>query len=334
VSVSVENLSRRFTAGRPAVDGVSFEAAAGAVTTLLGPSGSGKTTVLRMLAGLERPDAGVVRMHGADCTQVPVQNRGVGFVFQGYALFDHMTVRKNIAFGLEVKRMAKKQIAARVDELLELVQLRELGERRPSQLSGGQKQRVAFARALATQPKVLLLDEPFGALDAQVRVELRAWLRELHHKMPVTTILVTHDQEEAFELSQRVVVMHEGKVMQVGTPHDIYDRPVNAFVASFIGNANAVKTRGSDGRDGVAFVRPHEVRIMKADTTTAEVASALVVALTRVGGFVKVEVRLHTSEQMTVQLGRAEAEAMALKEGDRVLVDLGEARVFVEDYSI
>jgi sulfate/thiosulfate transport system ATP-binding protein len=334
VSVSVENLSRRFAAGRPAVDGVTFEAPAGAVTTLLGPSGSGKTTVLRLLAGLEHPDAGLVKLHGSDCTEVPVQKRGVGFVFQGYALFDHMTVRKNIAFGLEVQGLAKKKIAARVDELLELVQLRELGERRPSQLSGGQKQRVAFARALATQPKVLLLDEPFGALDAQVRVELRGWLRELHHKMPVTTILVTHDQEEAFELSQRVVVMHEGKVMQVGTPHDIYDRPANAFVASFIGNANALRARASDGRDGVAFVRPHEVRIVKADATTSEVTSALVVALVRVGGFVKVEVRLSTSEQMTVQLGRAEAEAMALKEGDRVLVDLGEAKVFVEDYSI
>jgi sulfate/thiosulfate transport system ATP-binding protein len=329
MSVTVENLRKRFSAGSPAVDGVSFEAPSGGVTSLLGPSGSGKTTVLRLIAGLERPDDGVVRLLGKDCTQVPVQKRNIGFVFQGYALFNHLTVRRNIAFGLEVHRVPRDQIAPRVDELLELVQLSDLGERYPEQLSGGQRQRVAFARALATRPKVLLLDEPFGALDARVRLELRAWLRTLHDKMPVTTLLVTHDQEEAFELSEQVVVMHEGKVAQLGAPHDIYDHPATSFVASFIGNANAIRAE-----NGVAYVRPHEVKIVKADATTSEVAVALVRSLQRVGGFVKVEVQLATSEMMTVQLSRAEAEALGLKEGERVLVDLGDAKVFLGDYSI
>jgi sulfate/thiosulfate transport system ATP-binding protein len=329
VSVSVVNLRKRFGGEAAAVDDVSFDAPNGVVTSLLGPSGSGKTTVLRLIAGLERPDGGSVRLGSVDCTHVPVQKRGVGFVFQSYALFAHLTVRRNIAFGLEVQRLPRQKIAERVDELLEMVQLAEYGERRPDQLSGGQKQRVAFARALARRPEVLLLDEPFGALDARVRVELRAWLRELHKKMPVTTILVTHDQEEAFELSDRVVVMHAGKVAQVGAPHEIYDQPSNAFVASFIGNSNAIRAES-----GVAYVRPHEVKIVKADASTSEVAVALVMSLQRVGGFVKIEVRLATSERMTVQLARAEAETLALKEGDRVLVDLGDAKVFVEDYSI
>jgi sulfate transport system ATP-binding protein len=329
VSVSVQNLRKRFGHGAPVVDYVSFEAPSGGVTSLLGPSGSGKTTVLRLIAGLERPDEGVVKIAGSDCTHVPVQKRNIGFVFQGYALFNHLTVRRNIAFGLEVQRVPKKEIHQRVDELLDAVQLGDLGHRYPEQLSGGQRQRVAFARALATRPQVLLLDEPFGALDARVRVELRTWLRELHQKMPVTTLLVTHDQEEAFELSEQVVVMHEAKVAQVGTPHDIYDHPATAFVASFIGNSNAVRSQ-----EGVAYVRPHEVKIVKADASTSEVAVALVMSLQRVGGFVKIDVQLATMEKMTVQLPRAEADSLALKEGDRVLVDLGDAKVFLEDYSI
>jgi sulfate transport system ATP-binding protein len=329
VSVEVRDLRKRFTEGSPAVDGVSFEAPTGGVTSLLGPSGSGKTTVLRLIAGLERPDEGSVKLSGNDCTRLPVQKRNIGFVFQGYALFNHLTVRRNIAFGLEVRGVGKREISERVDELLELVQLRDLGERHPEQLSGGQRQRVAFARALANRPQVLLLDEPFGALDARVRLELRGWLRDLHGKMPVTTLLVTHDQDEALELSERVVVMHEGKIAQVGSPHDIYDHPATAFVASFIGNSNAIKSS-----TGVAYVRPHEVKIVKADTTTSEVAVAVVMSLQRVGGFVKVDVRLATDERMTVQLARAEADALGLKEGDRVMVDLGDAKVFLEDYSI
>jgi sulfate transport system ATP-binding protein len=239
-----------------------------------------------------------------------------------------------VAFGLEIRRLARPEVKRRVDELLALVQLEELADRYPAQLSGGQRQRVAFARALATKPQVLLLDEPFGALDARVRIELRAWLRELHNKMPVTTILVTHDQEEALELSERVVVMHDGKVEQAGTPREVYDHPATAFVASFIGNANAVRVTGNDGRDGVAYVRPNEVKIVRADASTSDVALALVLALQPVGGFVKVSVRLPTDERMTVQLPRAEAEALRLREGDRVLIDLGDAKVFVGDYQI
>ncbi len=329
MSVQVDNLRKRFTAGSPAVDGVSFEAPSGGVTSLLGPSGSGKTTVLRLIAGLERPDEGTVRLAGNDCTQLPVQKRNIGFVFQGYALFNHLTVRRNVAFGLEVRGVGKREISERVDELLELVLLRDLGERHPEQLSGGQRQRVAFARALANRPQVLLLDEPFGARDARVRLELRAWLHDLHDKMPVTTLLVTHDQDEALELSERVVVMHEGKIAQVGTPHEIYDHPATAFVASFIGNSNAIKSSS-----GTAYVRPHEVKIVKADASTSEVAVAVVTSLQRVGGFVKVDVRLPTDEKMTVQLGRGEADSLGLKEGDRVLIDLGNAKVFLEDYSI
>ncbi|HEX8537829.1 MAG TPA: ATP-binding cassette domain-containing protein, partial [Cystobacter sp.] len=236
MSVIVEHLTRQFTqGGTPAVSDVSFQAPAGAITTLLGPSGAGKSTLLRLIAGLELPDAGRVLIEGVDCTNMPVQQRGIGVVFQSYALFKHMTVRKNLAFGLETRRMPRAEVEARVDEMLELVQLEELGGRYPGQLSGGQRQRVAFARALAIRPKLLLLDEPFGALDSRVRVELREWLQSLHERTGVTTLLVTHDQEEALEISQHVVVMSEGRVAQEGPPEEIYDRPATPYVASFVG---------------------------------------------------------------------------------------------------
>ncbi len=236
MSVRVEQLTKHFDehSRKPAVDDVSFTAPKGAITALLGPSGSGKTTMLRLIAGLERPDRGRVYIRDRDFTDVPVRKRGVGFVFQGYALFQHMTVSKNVAFGLEVKRLAREAVAAKVRELLALVQLAELADRYPHQLSGGQRQRVAFARALATDPAVLLLDEPFGALDTRVRLELREWLKRLHRRTAVTTLLVTHDQGEALEVSERVVVMREGRVEQVGTPREIRDRPASAFVASFL----------------------------------------------------------------------------------------------------
>ncbi|HLM47000.1 MAG TPA: ATP-binding cassette domain-containing protein, partial [Myxococcaceae bacterium] len=226
MSVIVEQVTKRFTAtGTPAVSDVSFHAPSGAITTLLGPSGAGKSTLLRLIAGLELPDSGSVRIEGVDCTHLPVQQRGIGVVFQSYALFKHMTVRQNIAFGLETRRQPRADIEARVDEMLHLIQLEDLGKRYPSQLSGGQRQRVAFARALAIRPKLLLLDEPFGALDSRVRVELREWLQSLHERTGVTTLLVTHDQEEALEISQHVVVMSDGRVAQAGRPEDIYDRP-------------------------------------------------------------------------------------------------------------
>jgi sulfate transport system ATP-binding protein len=330
MSVVVEHLTRRFSGTTPpAVHDVSFEAPKGMVTALLGPSGSGKTTVLRLIAGLEIPDGGVVRLCGRDMTRVPVQRRGVGFVFQGYALFEHMTVRDNIGFGLSVRRAPRREIDARVDELLALVQLESLGERYPAQLSGGQRQRVAFARALATRPVVLLLDEPFGALDARVRLELRGWLRELHKKVDVTTILVTHDQEEALEIAERVVVMREGGVEQIGTPHEVYDSPRTPFVASFIGNANALRTH----EGGVTYVRPHDVKVVRADGAPP-VASAEVIGCLRVGAYVKLDLRLPSGEALVVQLPRAEAEALALAPGDRVLVRLGEPVMFTGDYAI
>ncbi|MHB8417009.1 MAG: sulfate/molybdate ABC transporter ATP-binding protein [Myxococcales bacterium] len=360
MSVRVERLTKHFDerSRGPAVDDVSFVAPPGAITALLGPSGSGKTTVLRLVAGLERPDRGRVLIGDRDFTDVPVRKRGVGFVFQGYALFQHMTVRKNIAFGLEVRRLPRGAVAAKVADLLALVQLDAHADRYPHQLSGGQRQRVAFARALATDPAVLLLDEPFGALDAQVRLELRAWLRGLHERTAVTTLLVTHDQEEALEVSERVVVMHEGRVEQVGAPQEIYDRPATPFVASFIGQPSLLRGRIEAGRASVgshslsaphgapegsavrAFVRPTDVRIARPPEVVdgseggSKVSLSLIEALTRVGGNVKVELRLPSKERLSIQMSRLELESMGLAVGDRVMVDLGEAKIFVEDYSI
>ncbi len=235
MSVRAEDLTKRFEeGGTPALHRVHFTAPAGAITTLLGPSGSGKTTALRIIAGLERPEQGRVFLHDVDVSNVPVQKRGVGVVFQGYALFPHMNVRKNIGFGLRMQGLANKAIDQRVDELLDLVQLTEFAHRFPEQLSGGQQQRVAFARALAPKPNVLLLDEPFAALDTQVRRELRSWLKALHDKTHITTILITHDQREALELSEHIVVMHEGVVVQAGSPREIREQPASPFVAAFI----------------------------------------------------------------------------------------------------
>src|SRR5215204_6269401 len=234
MSILVQNATRRF-GDFTALDEVSVEIPSGSLTALLGPSGSGKSTLLRVIAGLERPDAGTVEIDGRDATTLAPQRRGVGFVFQHYAAFKHMTVRENVAFGLKVARRPRAEIRARVDELLELVQLPGLADRYPAQLSGGQRQRMALARALAVEPQVLLLDEPFGALDARVRKELRAWLRRLHDEVHVTTVFVTHDQEEAMEVADRIVVMNAGRVEQVGKPLDLYEEPANEFVMSFIG---------------------------------------------------------------------------------------------------
>jgi sulfate transport system ATP-binding protein len=356
MSVVVRNLTKRFTVrGTPAVADVSFTAPAGRITTLLGPSGSGKSTVLRVVAGLEQPDDGAVLFGEQDLTAVPAQKRGVGFVFQSYALFKHMNVRSNIAFGLHVRRMAKEDVRRKVDELLSLVQLEGLGERYPTQLSGGQRQRVAFARALAIEPKVLLLDEPFGALDAQVRIELREWLRQFHDQRHVTTLLVTHDQEEAMEVSDHVVVMHEGRVAQAGPPHEVYDRPATPFVASFVGGANVLSGHMQDGRASVgafavvvpeggaqapngtavhAFVRPHDVGLTKAVDDSPEVSVARVERLARLGGYVKLSLRLADGAPMTVEMPKSEVEALGISEGDLVMANLREAKVFVEDYSI
>lgn len=310
MSVEVQQLTRRFTVGgAPAVQGVSFTAPSRAITSLLGPSGAGKSTLLRAVAGLEQPDEGRVLIEGKDCTKVRVQDRGVGVVFQGYALFEHLTVRENIAFGLDVRGSPKAQTKTRVDELLELIQLPELGARKPGELSGGQRQRVAFARALAPGPRVLLLDEPFGALDVQVRVELREWLRALHEKTHVTTVLVTHDQEEAFEVSDHVVVLFGGKVSQAGAPHEVYDRPANRQVAEFIGDANVLAS-GS-------VVRPHDVKLTKAGEGAGQI-----VLLRRVGGYVKLIVAMPSGERIAVERSQSEVVALGLRQGDRVAVDL------------
>jgi sulfate transport system ATP-binding protein len=341
LSVVVTNLTKRFAAGgTPAVSAVSFTAPTGAVTTLLGPSGSGKSTVLRIIAGLEMPDTGTVFFDHQDCTWLPVQRRSVGFVFQSYALFKHMNVRDNIAFGLRVRKVPKHVVVKRVTDLLALVQLEGLGDRYPAQLSGGQRQRVAFARALAIEPRILLLDEPFGALDVKVRVELREWLRRFHETTHVTTILVTHDQEEAMELSEHVVVMSQGHVEQAGSPHEIYDHPATPFVAEFVGGANvlsgrAVNHEAPEGSKVSAYVRPADVTLRKPEEhEESDVSIARVEKITIIAGQAKLQVVLPDGSPMTVHMRRAEVESLGIAEGDRVMVDLRQAKVFVEDYSI
>ncbi len=242
MAIAVRNLSKRYGTFQ-AVDNVSFDVPAGQLVALLGPSGSGKSTILRMIAGLETAETGAVELTGEDATGVPIQHRGVGFVFQHYALFRHMTVRENIAFGLKVRKVKKAEIRERVDALLELVQLSGYAARYPSQLSGGQRQRVALARALAPRPKVLLLDEPFGALDAKVREELRTWLRRLHDEVHVTSLFVTHDQQEAFEVADQVVVLNRGRVEQMGPPQELYENPKTPFVTSFLARSTCCAAR-------------------------------------------------------------------------------------------
>jgi sulfate transport system ATP-binding protein len=353
MSVVVEQLTKRFTAGgTPAVSDVSFHAPSAAITTLLGPSGAGKSTLLRLIAGLELPDSGSIRIEGVDCTHLPVQQRGIGVVFQSYALFRHMTVRQNVAFGLETRRLPRSEVEARVDEMLRLVQLEDLGRRYPGQLSGGQRQRVAFARALAIRPKLLLLDEPFGALDTRVRVELREWLQSLHELTGVTTLLVTHDQEEALEISQHVVVLSEGRVAQAGTPQDIYDRPATPFVASFVGGTSILRGSVRSGRAVVgtlmveapqsaregeavhAFVRPHDIKIAKPPHGTTGPTMSRVERLKPVGGYVKVLLKLPTGETITVEVPRAEFEDLGVVEGDSVHANVRMAKVFLGDFSI
>jgi len=354
MTVEVTNLVKSFDSGgdAAAVGGVSFIAPTGKVTSLLGPSGSGKSTLLRLIAGLEEPDSGSISIDGRDVTRVPVKKREVGFVFQSYALFRHMTVRDNIAFGMEIRQAAKGAIDARVQELLGLIQLEGYESRFPSQLSGGQRQRVALARALATQPKVLLLDEPFGALDAQVRVELREWLIEFHEKTRVTTLLVTHDQEEALELSQHVVLLSNGLVAQAGAPHELYDHPASPFVAYFLGGANVMRTHVQGGRAGIgsqavaapsgaidgtavsAFVRPQDVRVAKASEGDSELELCTVDRLARVGANVKLTVTLPNGDAMSVQLTKLEIDRLGITLGDRVMVDVTSAKVFVDGYVI
>ena len=290
-----------------AVDDVSLSVPDGSLTALLGPSGSGKSTLLRMIAGLEAPGAGSVVIGGADVTNVPARKREIGFVFQHYAAFKHMTVRDNVAFGLTIRRRTKAEVKRRVDELLELVGLSGFHERYPSQLSGGQRQRMALARALAVQPRVLLLDEPFGALDANVRADLRAWLRRLHDEIHVTTVLVTHDQEEAMEVADNLAVLRDGRIEQVGAPREIYDAPANAFVMGFLGPVSQV---------GNSLVRPHDLTLSADPIDGGQ--EAMVARVLHLGFEVRVELLLGGGEQVTAQITRADAEALELAAGDIV----------------
>jgi sulfate transport system ATP-binding protein len=317
MAIHVTGVTKRF-GDFTALDDVSLEIPDGSLTALLGPSGSGKSTLLRVVAGLERPDSGEVAIDGSDVTKVAPQHRGVGLVFQHYAAFKHMTVRNNIAFGLRVRKRPKQEIHDRVHELLELVQLEGLGDRYPSQLSGGQRQRMALARALAVEPSVLLLDEPFGALDARVRRELRDWLRRLHDEVHVTTVLVTHDQEEAMEVADRIAVMDHARVQQVGAPRDLYEHPVNPFVMGFVGSVN---------RLGDTFVRPHDVEIRPEPNGVTR--PARVERTVHLGFEVRVNLILDDGQELVAQLTRDEADLLDPKAGDRVFVAARRERVFV-----
>ena len=316
MAIEVQGVTKRF-GEFTALDQVSLAVADGSLTALLGPSGGGKSTLLRVIAGLEEPDAGQVRIAGRSMDGVPPQRRGVGLVFQHYAPFRHMTVRDNVAFGLRVRNRPRDEVRARVTELLELVHLSGLADRYPAQLSGGQRQRMALARALAVEPRVLLLDEPFGALDARVRRELRDWLRRLHDEMHVTTIFVTHDQEEAMELAEQIVVVNEGRVEQAGRPADLYERPANPFVMSFVGPVN---------RLGETWVRPHDVELLR-DPREGSV-EALVDRVVRLGFEVRVALTLADGTSLSAQVTRAEVEDLELEEGQIVHVRSHRSTVF------
>jgi sulfate transport system ATP-binding protein len=316
MAIAVEGACKRF-GDFQALQDVSIEVPNGSLTALLGPSGSGKSTLLRAIAGLETLDGGRVLIEGEDVSKKPTQKREVGFVFQHYAAFKHMTVFENVAFGLKIRKWEKTKISARVHELLQLVQLDGLAERYPSQLSGGQRQRMALARALAVEPQVLLLDEPFGALDAKVRKDLRSWLRRLHDEMHVTTIFVTHDQEEAMDVAGQLVVMNEGRVEQSGSAADLYDHPANEFVMSFVGEVN---------RLGDRYVRPHDVSVsLDRDAGDEEAMVQRVVAL---GFEVRVELVLGDGTEVWAQLTRAELRNLELREGQIVYLRPSHTRSF------
>ena len=307
MGIRAQNVVKRF-GDFVALDDVSVDIPTGSLTALLGPSGGGKSTLLRIIAGLEQPDSGSIEIAGEDSTELPPQQRNVGFVFQHYAAFKHMTVRGNVAFGLEIRKRSKHEVKARVDELLALVHLSQFADRYPSQLSGGQRQRMALARALAVEPQVLLLDEPFGALDAKVRKELRDWLRRLHDEVHVTTVFVTHDQEEAMEVADEIVVINNGAIEQIGSPDQLYDQPVNDFVMNFLGPVT---------RLGAVAVRPHDIEIL----THEEPASvpATVTRLVRLGFEVRVDA-VAGGQDVWVQISRGEADRLDLAPGSEVFL--------------
>jgi sulfate transport system ATP-binding protein len=356
MSIEIRDVSKQF-GSFAALKNVSLTVPSGELVALLGPSGSGKTTLLRVIAGLEHPDSGTILFNGEEATTLHVRERRVGFVFQHYALFRHMTVFENVAFGLRVlprtARPGKKAISDKVHELLGLVQLEQLAGRYPSQLSGGQRQRVALARALAVEPKLLLLDEPFGALDAKVRLELRRWLRRLHDEIHVTSVFVTHDQEEALEVADRIVVMNEGRVEQTGTPEEVYDRPANPFIYNFLGNVNLFHGRIDGGRAqignisvevpeygsganlaAVAYVRPHDIEIARHRSSHEEI-EAVIRHIQGAGAVARLELeRLDNRELIEAELTRERYRVLELKAEERVYIRPRNLRVFAGDYQI
>src|SRR5215213_8426058 len=318
MTIQITNITKRF-GDFLALDNVNLEIPAGELTALLGPSGGGKSTLLRVIAGLETPDEGGVAFSGEDATGMPPQRRNVGFVFQHYAAFKHMSVARNVAFGLEIRKRPKAEIERRVKELLELVHLEAFAHRRPSQLSGGQRQRMALARALAVEPRVLLLDEPFGALDAQVRKELRVWLRRLHDEIHVTTVFVTHDQEEAMDVADRIVVIANGRIEQIGSPTELYERPVNDFVMSFLGPVTKLKG---------GLVRPHDIELIGEPTPGA--VEATVIRVVRLGFEVRVELVADGSE-VWVQVTRELESRLGIESGSKVYLRPSEHAIRPQD---
>ncbi len=353
MSIIIQDIHKQF-GNFIALNHVNLEIPTGELVALLGPSGSGKTTLLRIIAGLETPDSGTVYFQGEATTGRKVQERKVGFVFQHYALFKHMTVFENIAFGLRVRRSKNRpseaEIQEKVNQLLQLVQMEYLGKRYPSQLSGGQRQRIALARALAVEPQILLLDEPFGALDAKVRKELRRWIRQLHEEIHLTSIFVTHDQEEALEVADRVVVMNQGRIEQIGTPEAVYEQPANSFVCQFLGSVNLFRGRLDDGQvqigehrfarpelrecqedSAVAFVRPHELAIER-DGDDIKNIKATISYVRAIGPLVRMELkRADTGELIAAELVKEQYNELGLQVGDPVFVGLKNCKVFVGD---
>lgn len=347
MSIVCQHVSKRF-GGFTALNDINLDVPDGALLALLGPSGSGKTTLLRIIAGLEEPDEGKVIRDGEDITSRPAKERGVGFVFQHYALFRHMTVADNVAFGLRIRKVPRKEIAERVAELLHLVRLEGLERRYPNQLSGGQRQRVALARALAVRPKLLLLDEPFGALDAKVRLELRQWLRRLHEQMSVTTILVTHDQEEAFEVADHVVIMHGGVIEQAGSPQQVFDEPANPFVMDFLGNVNVFQGRVENGkahmgrfeidypshphassRQATGYVRPHELEL-SSTPLHGPGFPVRVLQVTPTGVTAKVQLRVEDSDELLhVYVSMDRYAELGVTPGQRLFASARRVRVFL-----
>jgi sulfate/thiosulfate transport system ATP-binding protein len=338
VGIALENISKCF-GNFQAVNCVNLEIAQGSLIALLGPSGSGKSTLLRLISGLEAPEAGRLWLAGKDATNQSVRERNIGFVFQNYALFKHLTIAQNIGFGLEIRSISASKVKNKVAELLDLIQLSGLGDRYPAQLSGGQRQRVALARALAIEPKILLLDEPFGALDAKVRKDLRAWLRQLHERSHVTTVFVTHDRSDAMEVADKIVIMNKGRIEQVGTPAEVYNRPVNAFVMGFVGpvnilpsSANIFQNHRLETTNPQMFLRPQDIAIETGSSTST--VAAKVNRVTHLGSEIKAELALDDGQVITAHLTRERFDELQLEPQQQVFVKPKEAKSFPIDYSI